>query len=161
MPGHISSAKPASAQLTDLIRSLNFDHQIHFDKTYVCVEGPRLGTQAESFMFRKLGFDCVGMTAVPEVFLAREACLSYLTIAIVTDYDCWKEEELEHVSVEQVLKTYRANIDVVKKLLLEIVSKAPDEPEALASKALSAAIICDREKLSDGKKKQLQFLESY
>ena len=64
---------------------------IHKNKTYACVEGPRLGTKAESFFLKQANCDIVGMTNIPEVFLAREAQISYATLGVVTDYDCWKE----------------------------------------------------------------------
>ena len=76
---------------------------LHEDKTYACVEGPRLGTRAESLFLRGAGADLVGMTNVPEAFLALEAQIGYCTIALATDYDCWLDDPAQHVSADQVL----------------------------------------------------------
>ena len=72
---------------------------LHRDVTYACVEGPRLGTRAESLFMRQVGCQLVGMTNVPEVFLAREAQICYATVCIATDYDCWMDDPAMHVSV--------------------------------------------------------------
>ena len=70
--------------------------------TYACVEGPRLGTRAESLFMRQVGCQLVGMTNVPEVFLAREAQICYATVGIATDYDCWMEDASKHVTVASI-----------------------------------------------------------
>ena len=83
---------------------------LHQDKTYACVEGPRLGTRAESLFLRSAGADLVGMTNVPEAFLALEAQIGYCTIALATDYDCWLDDPAQHVSANQVLALFQANL---------------------------------------------------
>jgi 5'-methylthioadenosine phosphorylase len=92
---HISTAKPVSAALVDACAAAAQAHGItlHRGLTYACVEGPRLGTQAESHFMRQAGCHLVGMTNVPEVFLAREAQMGYATVGIATDYDCWLEDD--------------------------------------------------------------------
>ena len=97
---HVSTAVPTCPDLSGWIKQVAQENAIklHMDKTYACVEGPRLGTKAESFFMRGAGCDLVGMTNVPEVFLAREAQLSYATLCIATDYDCWMEDPSQHVT---------------------------------------------------------------
>lgn len=94
----------------------------HTKGTIVTIEGPRFSTVAESHMFRKLGADVINMSTVPEVILAREAGLCYQSIAMSTDYDCWKEGE-EPVTWEMILAIMNKNADNVKRLLLETISK--------------------------------------
>lgn len=94
----------------------------HHEGTVVTIEGPRFSSRAESEMFRKLGADVINMTTVPEVTLAREAGMHYASIAMSTDYDCWKEGE-ESVSFELVLERMRDNASKVKRLLFEAIPK--------------------------------------
>ena len=91
---HVSTAQPACAATAALITRVARAHAVplHQDKTYACVEGPRLGTRAESLFLRSAGADLVGMTNVPEAFLALEAQIGYCTIALATDYDCWLDD---------------------------------------------------------------------
>ncbi|VDQ11420.1 unnamed protein product [Trichobilharzia regenti] len=93
---------------------------VHTKGSVITINGPRFSTRFESKLFRSWGLDLVGMTLVPEVSLAREAGLSYASLAIVTDYDCWKADQA-HVSVDIVLQEFRKSIDKVKKVVLEAV----------------------------------------
>ena len=86
------------------------DITLHRDVTYACVEGPRLGTRAESLFLRQAGCQLVGMTNVPEVFLAREAQICYATIGIATDYDCWMDDPAKHVTVSRIFELYRESL---------------------------------------------------
>ena len=108
--GHVSLAHPvckhAAVAARDLAEGMEFT--IHFGGTYVCVEGPAFSTFAESMHFRGLGADVIGMTNYPEYALAREAGLAYLPCCFVTDYDCWNME-IPHVTLEEVIRTMRAN----------------------------------------------------
>ncbi len=120
LAAHVSTAEPTCATL-----AANISHaaeqlgiKIHQNKTYACVDGPRLGTRAESlFLKNAIKADLVGMTNVPEVFLAREAQICYCTIAIATDYDCWQDDPAHHVTVEQVISRYGASLEKAKSLL--------------------------------------------
>lgn len=121
---HVSTAEPTCQILADGIEKAGKAAGIfvHRGKTYACVDGPRLGSKAESnFLRGPAACDLVGMTNVPEVFLAREAQLSYCTIAIATDYDCWQDDPSLHVSVEQVIQRYGASLEKAKTLLLAFV----------------------------------------
>jgi len=137
---HISVAEPMCPELRGvLIKAAdNIDINVHEAGTYVCIEGPRFSTKAESRMHRSWGADVVGMTLVPECALAREAEICYATIAAVTDYDVWKEET---VSVEKVVKTMRANVDKVKRLIAEAVGGISTERECECKSALRNALV--------------------
>ena len=159
---HISTAEPTcrilAGELEPLIRS--HGHVVHPRGTYACVEGPRLGSKAESHHYRSLGCKLVGMTNVPEVYLAREAQLRYVTIAIATDYDCWMEDPSRHVSVEQVFPLYRAGVEKIKRVLAEFATRYQPREDAPARHALKGAVLTAREKLSEQKRSLLEVLES-
>jgi len=119
---HSPMAEPFSKELREILMDAckNLGFKYHERATIVVIEGPRFSTKAESFMFRSLGCDVIGMTAFPEVALANEAGIPYATIAMSTDYDCWKENE-ESVSFEMILKTMKENADKVKRLFVKII----------------------------------------
>jgi len=127
---HSPMAEPFSKDLRKILinNCKNLGFRCHERSTIVVVEGPRFSTKAESFMFRSLGCDVIGMTAFPEVALANEIGIPYATIAMSTDYDCWKENE-ESVSFEMVLKTMKENADKVKRLLIEVIPKIANKNE--------------------------------
>lgn len=117
---HVSTAEPTCSALADKISDAAgaIDIDVHRNKTYACVDGPRLGTRAESlFLKNAVQADLVGMTNVPEVFLAREAQICYCTIGIATDYDCWQDDPSEHVTVEQVISRYGKSLEKAKAVL--------------------------------------------
>jgi len=121
---HTPMAEPFCAELRALLvasaRSLKLRH--HREGTVVTIEGPRFSTRAESHMFRLLGADVINMSTVPEVTLAREAGICYQSIAMSTDYDCWKEGE-EPVTWEMIVSIMKKNADNVKRLILETLPK--------------------------------------
>ncbi|MEM7215281.1 MAG: S-methyl-5'-thioadenosine phosphorylase [Pseudomonadota bacterium] len=123
---HVSTAVPTCPDLSGWIKQTAQENSVklHMDKIYACVEGPRLGTKAESFFMRGAGCDLVGMTNVPEVFLAREAQLSYATICIATDYDCWLDDPEQHVTVQAVIERFGQSLEKAKTLLIALL-KAP------------------------------------
>lgn len=90
---------------------------MHVGGTYICIEGPQFSTKAESQIFRSWGVSIIGMTNLPEARLAREAEISYATMALVTDYDCWHEAE-EHVSVEAVIETLHKNVAKARQVIV-------------------------------------------
>ena len=94
--------------------------------TFACVEGPRLGSRAESFFLRdSVRADIVGMTCAPEAFLAREAQLCYATLAVVTDYDCWRDDPSEHVTVEMVIRRFGESLARAKKTVAAAIKARP------------------------------------
>ncbi len=126
--GHVSLADPYCPELQAVVHAAAQRElgSAHLGGTYVCVEGPRFSSRAESHSFRALDADIIGMTAMPEAILAREAELPYATLAFVTDYDCWKEHE-EAVTVEAVLAVLKKNVDASKRIVKGIVEGMPLE----------------------------------
>lgn len=124
--GHVSLAKPVWKTGTETMRGLaqGLGFNVHFDKAYVCIEGPYFSTQAESNSYRAMGADIIGMTNFPEFALAREAGLSYLPCCFVTDYDCW-DDAIEHVTLAVVLDTMKKNNLKAVKMIGEILKKNP------------------------------------
>ena len=119
---HTPMADPFDAELRNkLIETAEkLDLYYHKKGTMVTIEGPRFSTRAESHMFRAWGADLINMSTVPEITLANELKIPYASIAMSTDYDCWKEDE-EAVTLEMVFATMKANADKVKNLLIEFI----------------------------------------
>ncbi|HEY3237198.1 MAG TPA: S-methyl-5'-thioadenosine phosphorylase [Polyangiaceae bacterium] len=124
---------------------------------YLCIEGPQFSTRAESQLYRSWGVSVIGMTAMPEAKLAREAELPYATIALATDYDCWHETEAE-VSVEAVLTILKSNAELAKRIVVELSRDLPDPARSSASRALSGAVITAAEALSPEARARLDWL---
>lgn len=160
LAAHVSTARPVcrttAALVTRCARSLAI--AIHEDKTYACVEGPRLGTRAESFFLRGAGADLVGMTNVPEAFLACEAQLGYCTVALATDYDCWLDDSTQHVSAEQVIGQFRSNLGRVQQLLAEVVARYEEDESRPCRQALRSAILTPREQMTPEQRALVDFL---
>ena len=137
---HISVAEPMCHELRRTLIKTADDINIrtHNAGTYVCIEGPRFSTKAESRMFRMWGADVVGMTLVPECVLAREAEICYSSIATVTDYDVWKDQP---VSVHEVLKTMKENVEKVKRIITKAIPKIPKERRCECKTALQNALV--------------------
>lgn len=162
---HVSTAEPTCQNLTQQLQQAGkgLDIAIHTGKTYGCVDGPRLGTRAESFFLRgAAGCDLVGMTNVPEVFLAREAQICYATLCIATDYDCWLDDPAQHVSVAQVIARYGSSLERAKMVLHQLIRD--DEQQLNQSpcgcrQALEYAVMTDPEHLNDEKKALLELLK--
>lgn len=140
---HVSTAKPVSAGLVDAVvqAAQRGGHAVHRGLTYGCVEGPRLGTQAESHFLRQAGCHLVGMTNVPEVFLAREAQMAYATVGLVTDYDCWLEDPAQHVSVAGIFELYSKTLAKAAQVLEAVLSQPLPEPDAASRQALTSAML--------------------
>ncbi|MFA5358738.1 MAG: S-methyl-5'-thioadenosine phosphorylase [Patescibacteria group bacterium] len=119
---HTPMAEPFSRELRDKLsaaaKDLGFAY--HDKGTMVTIEGPRFSTKAESHMFRAWGADVVNMSTVPEVILANELGIPYQSIAMATDYDCWKED-VEPVSFEMILQRMAENADKVRKLIIQVI----------------------------------------
>lgn len=159
---HVSTAEPICDNLAkEIIDAANkVDIPIHQGKTYAAVDGPRLGTRAESLFLKEVArCDLVGMTNVPEVFLAREAQLSYCTLTIATDYDCWKEDPDQHVSVEQVIKRYGASLEKAKTVLLSYLSQPAAECSDGCRNSLATSILTPLEQLTEPQHELLKVLQ--
>jgi 5'-methylthioadenosine phosphorylase len=137
---HISVADPMCKELRQTLintaRKLNIE--AHNTGTYICIEGPRFSTRAESRMFKAWGADVVGMTLVPECVLAREAEMCYATIATVTDYDVWKDEPVNALTIA---KTMKENVEKVKRIITEAIQNISDERKCECKTALRNALI--------------------
>ena len=137
---HISVAEPMCPELRQNLIAVakNMGIKMHETGTYVCIEGPRFSTKAESKMYRQWGADVVGMTLVPECVLAREAEICYASISTVTDYDVWKDHP---VCVDDVVKIMKTNIENVKRIIAETVAKLPNECACKCNEALKGAFV--------------------
>ncbi len=144
--GHVMFAEPTCHGLSGRIfdTAVELGLKAHKGGTLMVMEGPAFSTRAESLMHRQLGVDLIGMTAMPEAKLAREAELCYATMALATDYDCWHEDE-EDVSVEGVLKIMKSNVHNARKVIEKIAGDAiSKKPDCGCSTSLEYAIITDR-----------------
>jgi len=142
---HIAFAEPISAKLRNLLvqsaRSVGVT--AHNGGTYVNMDGPAFSTRAESELNRRYGFDVIGMTNVAEAKLAREAEIALATMAMITDYDCWKIEE-EPVSAQIVIGHLIANAETARKVLVDVIPHIPKEPNWPEHFALDSALVTDR-----------------
>src|SRR3954470_3295588 len=142
---HVAFADPISNGLRNILaesaRSLGV--KIHNGGTYVNMDGPAFSTRAESELNRRHGFDVIGMTNLPEAKLAREAEIALATMAMITDYDCWKVEE-EPVSAQTVFGHLTANAETAKKILTDAIPRIPAEPNWPEHRALDTALVTDR-----------------
>ncbi len=111
--------------------------------TYLCMEGPAFSTRAESFLYRSWGMDVIGMTNLQEAKLAREAEICYVTIAMVTDYDCWHEEH-DAVQVTEILRVLEQNASNACKVIAHAVKNMPAQRACKCGSALEHALITDR-----------------
>lgn len=142
---HVSMAHPTSPHLMDRLADAAAAEQIEIKRggTYVCMQGPQFSSYAESLAYKAQNFDVIGMTAMPEAKLAREAEISYATLAMVTDYDCWHPEH-EAVDVASVIAVMHENIGKARRLVARLAQNFPTEREpcrAGAHKALEHAIM--------------------
>jgi 5'-methylthioadenosine phosphorylase len=155
---HIGFSQPICAVLADVAEKAcrTAGVKVHRGGTYCCMEGPAFSTLAESKLYRSWGLDVIGMTNLQEAKLAREAEMSYVTIAMVTDYDCWHPDH-GAVTVEQIIDYLNQNAEHARAIAAEAVQHVPKGPSPYAS-ALKNAIISDRSKISDAARKKYGLL---
>lgn len=159
MAVHVSFADPFCR---DLRKSLfhacdGMDVAVHPKGTYLNMEGPAFSTRAESHLYKSWGMDVIGMTNVVEAKLAREAEMCYATIAMVTDYDCWRENE-EEVTVEAVIQNLRVNKKRAQEVIRKLVRKLPKRCSSGCREALAHSIITTSDKIPQSLKKKLNLL---
>jgi 5'-methylthioadenosine phosphorylase len=142
---HIGFSDPISTGLRNILAEAAkiLGVPVHNGGTYVNMDGPAFSTRAESELNRRHGFDVIGMTNLPEAKLAREAEIALATLAMITDYDCWKVEE-EPVSAQTVFEHLLANAGMAKKVLVEAIPQIPTEPNWPEHRALDTALVTDR-----------------
>jgi 5'-methylthioadenosine phosphorylase len=157
--GHVAMADPVCPELRSLLADAAraAGAVVHPRGTYLCIEGPQFSTRAESRIYRQWGVDVIGMTNATEARLAREAELCYATVALCTDYDCWREEE-EDVSVEGVLAVMRKNVDTARRIV-RLAADRLGEPAACACKdALRNALMTDPAKIPASTRRRLELI---
>ena len=134
---HVSLADPFCPELRELFykEAKELKISVHQKGTYLCIEGPRFSTRAESKFFRNFA-DVIGMTLIPEVILAKESEICYLSLAMITDYDVWQPQP---VSAEEIIKTMKANLEKIKKLLKATIPKIKEKRNCLCPKSLKEA----------------------
>jgi 5'-methylthioadenosine phosphorylase len=149
---HIAFAEPVCPDLRAflfhqiqhaLTRRGETQSRLHNGGTYVCMEGPAFSTRAESRSYRELGGDIIGMTGLPEAKLCREAEICYAAMAMVTDYDCWREGE-EHVTVDLIIANLVANSALAKEVLAHLIATLPATRACTCGTALKDALITER-----------------
>lgn len=153
---HVAFADPISKEIADIIdtSAKKLKIKAHRGGTYVNMEGPQFSTKAESNLYRSWGMDIIGMTNLTEAKLAREAEISYATLAAITDYDCWHSSH-DSVTVEMIIKYLHKNVDNAKKILKLAIPQVAKIQKFSAADALKFAIITDRTKIPAKIKKDL------
>ena len=153
---HVAFAHPFCPHLSQIaIGSVEqAGARLHKGGTYVCMEGPQFSTIAESNLYRKAGFDIIGMTNLQEAKLAREAEICYTTLALVTDYDCWHPEH-DSVTVEMVIANLLGNAKTAQQVIANAVERLPIARTCECARALAAAIITRPEAISADAKHRL------
>ncbi len=157
--GHVGFADPVCAAMSAALAGAagRAGARVHEGGTYVCIEGPQFSTRAESLLYRSWGVSVVGMTALPEAKLAREAELPYALLALATDYDCWHESE-EDVSVEAVLAVMKKNVVIARRAVAELARTLPDPSRSPASRALAGALMTARDRMAPAALARLDWL---
>jgi 5'-methylthioadenosine phosphorylase len=156
---HVSFAEPFCPTLSNILyhAALDVGANVHQEGTYIAMEGPLFSTKAESNMYRSWGASIIGMTALPEAKLAREAEICYATLACITDYDTWHETE-ESVTIEMALANLMLNADTAKKIIGLVAARIPENRECGCAQALENAIITTSEKIPVRIKEDLELL---
>jgi len=156
---HISFAHPICPQLADVVEAACRKAGVNARKggTYLCMEGPAFSTLAESNLYRAWGMDVIGMTNLQEAKLAREAEICYVTIAMVTDYDCWHPDH-DAVSVGDILENLRQNAANAARVVAQAVADMPAERRCKCGSALAHAIITEKSRVPEETRKKLELL---
>ncbi|HWY47176.1 MAG TPA: S-methyl-5'-thioadenosine phosphorylase [Bryobacteraceae bacterium] len=156
---HVSFADPVCPQLSEVVHQscAQVGVDVFRGGTYLCMEGPAFSTKAESNVYRSWGMDVIGMTNLQEAKLAREAEICYVTVAMVTDYDCWHEEH-DAVTVTDILANLSKNADNACKVVAATVAGMPAARECKCGAALAHALITDRKAIPEATRKKLELL---
>ncbi len=156
---HVPFGEPFCPSLGQLVYKAAKDAgaTVHKGGTYVVMEGPAFSTKAESMLYRSWGADVIGMTALPEAKLAREAEICYAVIACVTDYDCWRRGH-DAVTAEMIINRLRQNIDTAKKIIRLAVGRVPKKRDCDCATALSTALVTAPDVMPEAQKQKLDLL---
>lgn len=145
--GHVSVADPVHLELQSRISDTlkKTEIKFHLGGTYLCIEGPQFSTRAESRLYRSFGADVIGMTNVPEAYLAKEAGMAYGAVSMVTDFDAWKEE---HCTLEEIMKVMEKNYRSAQTLIQNLIPYLVENPIKINPENRNA-IVTDKKLLSD------------
>jgi 5'-methylthioadenosine phosphorylase len=154
--GHLGFADPFCGDLADLLYNVvkELGYRVHRNETYLCMEGPIFSTRAESNLYRSWGGGVIGMTAIPESKLAREAEICYALLSLSTDYDCWKEGE-EDVTIEMIVQNLQANTSAAQAIIKRVIEEAPEDEACACHSAAQYAILTDVEHIPQKTRKAL------
>jgi len=156
---HIAFAEPICPQLSDAVVKACKKAKVVGKRggTYLCMEGPQFSTKAESNLYRSWGMDVIGMTNLQEAKLAREAELCYVTVAMVTDYDCWHPHH-DSVTVDQIVAVLTKNAENACNVVREAIAAMPKERSCKCGSALANAILTDRAKIPQATRERLKLI---
>ncbi len=156
---HIGFGDPVCGEMTRVVEGACRSAGVNGKRggTYLCMEGPQFSTRAESNVYRGWGMDVIGMTNLQEAKLAREAEICYVTIAMVTDYDCWHPQH-DSVTVEQIISVLVKNAENASKVVKAAVAAIPKEPACKCGSALAHAILTERDKIPAATKEKLKLI---
>jgi len=156
---HIAFADPVCPQLSEAVAAACKKVKVVGKRggTYLCMEGPQFSTKAESNLYRSWGMDVIGMTNLQEAKLAREAEICYVTVAMVTDYDCWHPHH-DSVTVDQIIAVLTTNAENASNVVREAVAAMPKDRRCKCGSALAHAIITDRKKIPQATREKLKLI---
>ena len=156
---HIAFAEPVCQELARVLESSCREAGVTVKRggTYLCMEGPQFSTRAESEIYRTWGMDVIGMTNLQEAKLAREAQICYVTVAMVTDYDCWHPHH-DSVTVDQIIAVLVKNAENAARVVRESVAAMPSGRSCKCGSALGHAILTERDKLSPETRRKLSLI---
>ncbi len=156
---HIAFADPICPDLLEQVHNSAQKADVHVKKggTYLCMEGPAFSTKAESNLYRGWGMDIIGMTNLQEAKLAREAEICYVTIALVTDFDCWHESH-ETVSADMIVNNLQQNCRTAQMIITQAVKDLSDSRRCQCSEALKYALITDKSLIPNETREKLSFI---
>jgi len=156
---HVSFAHPVCGQLLDLLKTSCDAAKVEAKRggTYICMEGPQFSSLAESNLYRSWGMDVIGMTNATEAKLAREAEICYVSVSMVTDFDCWHPAH-DAVSVEDIIRVLHQNAANAARVVTEAVTRMPKDRACKCGSALAHALITDRAKIPPAIKEKLGIL---
>jgi len=156
---HIAFADPVCAELAQTVEGACKKAGVTGKRggTYICMEGPQFSTKAESNVYRSWGMDVIGMTNLQEAKLAREAEICYVTVAMVTDYDCWHPHH-DSVTVDQIVAVLLKNAENAGKVVRETVAAMPTGRSCKCGSALAHAILTDRDKIPPATRQRLSLI---
>lgn len=157
--GHVAFGDPVCPLLASSLAAASqaAGAHVHPRGTYLCMEGPQFSTRAESELYRSWGVSVIGMTAMPEAKLAREAEIPYATLALATDYDCW-HDDADDVNVQGVVEVLRDNAALAKATVVELAARLPPPAESPAHEASKDALLTAREALAEPVQRRLSWL---